>query len=154
MQIAHGKLEAVLTILTSNGNHRCCNLIYDPCGSWIPVLANALQKQNLVVEQGTPETSETEWKDIWHRFEHGRIDVILFSSTPPFGLPQANINRLIITTPITSLASLAAVTDWALTLANPHSPNPVEIHLLYVPGTPEEQAMLEFADSVCGLRFR
>lgn len=153
-QIAHAKLEAVLSILTTNGDRRGCNLIYDPCGYWTPVLTKALSENKLVGEVVTTKTTYAEWENIWHRFEHNKLDVILFSSMPPFGLSRTNINRLIISTPITSLAALAAVTDWTLTHANPHSRNPVEIHLLYVPATPEEQAMLDFADSVCGLRFR
>lgn len=50
-------------------------------------------------------------------------------------------------TPVMSLATLATAMDWAFTHANPFIRHPIEIHLLYVPQTPEEQAMLDFADT-------
>ncbi|MFH1636107.1 MAG: hypothetical protein ABIG63_19110, partial [Chloroflexota bacterium] len=153
-QIASAKLETMLALLAPDGGEAGQNLVYDPGGLWSPNLQKALSERGLKVETGAATTTTNdEWENLWRRFEAGKVNVLLFSTVPPFGLPRANIDRLIVTTPVMSLATLAAATDWALTHANPFIRHHVEIHLLYVPQTPEEQAMLDFADTVCGLRF-
>jgi len=59
--------------------------------------------------------------------------------TLPYRQVGARINRLIIMTPLTPLSRLAAIVDWALSHA--------------VSGPPEQQAIMDFADTCCGLRF-
>jgi len=90
-------------------------------------------------------------ESLWRRFERGKVDCLILQDVPPVRFVGARINRLIVMTPLTPLASLAAIVDWVLSHAL--SGPAVCVDLLYTSGTPEQQAMVDFADTCCGLRF-
>jgi hypothetical protein len=154
-QRAQAKLDKILSLLTRSDDEseRGYNLVYDPSGRWIPILQKELPLHGLKVNTAAAETSYNDWEILWRNFDARKLDCLLLSVVPPFGLPRSHIHRLIITTPITALSTLTAAADWALSHAHSTDRYPLEIHMLHVPHTPEEQMLQDFADSVCGIRF-
>jgi hypothetical protein len=116
-------------------------------------LQKELPLHGLKVNTAAAETSYNDWEILWRNFDARKLDCLLLSVVPPFGLSRSHIHRLIITTPITALSTLTAAADWALSHAHSTDRYPLEIHMLHVPHTPEEQMLQDFADSVCGIRF-
>lgn len=149
-QIAHGKLDALMNLLASEGAQDGRSLVFDPSSLWVPVLHNLLERRKVRVATGRATTTREEWDLLWHRFEAGRLDVLLMTAVPPFGLIRANPSRLIITTPIAPFSQLVDAVDWALSHSHPHGRSPLKVHLPYLPGTPEEPALQALVDAVRG----
>lgn len=151
-QLAGGKGIILLDILKNVADSSGRNIIYDPSNYWSKALGKTINEQELSAVHLSQETSPEDWDRAWRKFESGDVETLVISSLPPYGMIHSAVKRLIITTPICPQAQLSNIIDWTLSHAHPGG-DPVEIHLLYVPDSPEEQAMLEFADAICGLRF-
>lgn len=150
-QIARGKLEVVDRLVNHSGKSARC-LIFDREQLWTSVLKNHFGSQNkkvAVVEKGADETI---WSSVWREFEQARVDCLILHDVPPPELAPAVIQRLILLTPLTPLTLLSAMTDW--TLSHASGGPPVSIDLLYAADTPEQRAMVDFANACFDLRFR
>ena len=149
-QMARAKCEVVVRLLSEAGSPARC-LICDLERLWTAVLRRTLAEQGMTVEVLERSFDADTAESLWRRFERGKVDCLILQDVPPVRFVGARINRLIVMTPLTPLASLAAIVDWVLSHAL--SGPAVCVDLLYTSGTPEQQAMVDFADTCCGLRF-
>lgn len=153
VQVATGKLNEICTLFCPQGAPADLgnSIIYDPCGIWTPVLETTFAGQNLKVQVAPAGMTLDEWETLWRDFDARKLDVPILSEAPPLNLCRAPIHRLVITTPIADPIDLSGMADWALMHSHLTDPNPLEIHLLYVPNSPEEEPAMAFAHGICGL---
>jgi hypothetical protein len=149
-QMTRAKLAMVSRLLEEGGDSARC-LIFDYEQLWSNVLLGYLSEQGYAVAVVERLSDFSQWEVIWRRFENCKLDCVILQDVPPAGLVPAGIKRLILLTPITPLAVLSAMTDW--TLAHTASGQVVSVDIIYSVATPEEEAMMDFADSCCGVRF-
>jgi len=149
-QMARAKCETVVRLLSETGSP-ARSLACDFERLWTAVLLKTLADRGMTVEVLEHSSDAATSESLWRRFEAGKMDCLILQDVPPARLVSARINRLIVMTPLTPLASLAAIADWVLSHAV--SGPAVCVDLLYTSGTPERQAMMDFADTCCGLRF-
>ena len=149
-QMARAKGETVVKLLNEVGSPARC-LVCDLERLWTPVLLKMLANRGATAEVFERSSDTDAQESLWRRFEAGQVDCLILQDMPPVRLVGARINRLVVMTPLTPLSSLAAVVDWVLSHAV--SGPAVYVDLLYTGGTPEEQALMEFADTCCGLHF-
>ena len=149
-QMASAKLEVVAQLVSEAGSPARC-LIFDYEQLWTNLICQHLAKQEKTTQVLVPTIDSAGWQDVWRRFERNQLDCLILHDVPPAELVKARINRLILLTPLTPLTLLAAVTDWALSHAA--SGPTVGIDLLYTVDTPEQEAMMDFADTCCGLHL-
>lgn len=150
-QIARGKLEVVDRLVNHSGSPARC-LILDREQLWTSVLKNHFGSQNRKVAAVEKRAGEATWTSVWREFEQARVDCLILHDVPPPELVPAVIQRLILLTPLTPLTLLSAMTDWVLSHAA--GGPPVSIDLLYAADTPEQRAMIDFANACFDLRFR
>ena len=149
-QMARAKCETAVRLLREAGSPARC-LVCDLEQLWTPVLLNELTDRGMAVETLEHSSDTAAQERLWRRFEAGKTDCLILQDVPPARWVGARINRLIVMTPLTPLSSLAALMDWGLSHAT--SGPILRVDLLYTSGTPEEQAMMEFTDTSCGMRF-
>ncbi len=149
-QIARAKLEMVAQLVGKAGTGARC-IVFDYEQLWTPVLLKHLCGQGRVVEVVQKHANGDEWESKWQKFGEAKVDCLIVQDVPPPGFSQAVIKRLILPSSLTPLPQMAAMTDWVLSHANKGSG--VNVDLLYTKGTPEEDAMMAFADTCCGLQF-
>jgi len=149
-QMAPAKREKITEMIEQAGAPARC-LIFDHEGLWSYVLKRHLADHGRTVSVITPGIDQAIWEERWRQFKDGRIDAFILQEVPPELLSLAAINRLILLSPLTPLATLAAMTDWSLSHSS--SGPAVCVDLLYTTGTPEQEAMMDFADTCCGLRY-
>jgi hypothetical protein len=149
-QMAQAKLEMVTRLVSKAGEGARC-IIFDYESMWTKLLVNHLEDQGRCVEVIDRYAGLDEWQDQWRKFEANKVDCLIIQDVPPAGLNKALIKRLILLTPLTPLLQLAAMTDWVLSHANKGSG--VIVDLLYTRDSPEQEAMMAFADTFCDLRF-
>jgi hypothetical protein len=145
-RMAAGKLEVTAKLINQvNKPARC--LVFDYDGLWTKLLQRHLAEHDRTVAVGLQQVESV----IWRQFEAGKLDCLILHDVPPPGLVKAQIKQLILLTPLAPLASLAAMVDW--TLSHAASSSAVSVDMLYTVDTPEQQAMIAFAETCCGLRF-
>jgi len=149
-QITHAKFETVAKLLSEAGSPARC-LVCDFEQIWTAVLLRNLAERGMAVNVLKHSAGLAAREEIWRRFEAGKLDCLILQDLPPLRMVGARINRLIVMTPLTPLSTLACVVDWVL--AHAVSGPAVRIDLLYTTGTPEQEAMMDFADTCFGLRF-
>ena len=149
-QMTVAKLDVVGQLVSEAGNPSRC-LIYDSEQLWTQVIRRQIAEQGKSVQVLGPQIGFSDWQEVWRQFERNQLDCLILHDVPPSDLVPARINRLILLTPLTPLTLLAAVTDWALSHAA--SGPTLGVDLLYTVDTPEQQAMMDFADTCCGLRL-
>jgi hypothetical protein len=149
-QLARRKLDVVTRLVTETKSPARC-LAFDHEQLWSKVLEPHLSRHGKCVVTIPRGANAETWEVAWRDFANGKIDCLLLSEVPPPGLGQSQISRLLLVSPLTPLAQLAAVTDW--TLSHNAGGAAVAVDLLYAVDTPEQHAMTEFADVCCGLRF-
>jgi len=149
-QRARAKCEVVVRLLSEIRSPARC-LVCDLEQLWTTALLEALADREMTVEVLERSSNAVVRESLWHRFKAGKVDCLILQNVPPSGLVGTRINRLIIMTPLTPLSRLAAIVDWALSHAV--SGPTTYVDLLYTSGTPEQRAMMDFADTCCGLRF-
>ncbi len=151
-QIAFKKCQRLLELLSDSQRKGIRCLVYDPTETWIKVLTKEMDLQELSFVTASDQYSLEEWQTVLDKLENNKANCLLTPVIPPFGMHHNHIQRLIITTPICSQVSMAAMVDWTLYHGFDTSQT-IELHILYVPSTPEETALLEFSDAICGLSF-
>ena len=149
-QMAQAKRDMVTQLVDKAGKPARC-LIFDYEQLWTPILEKHLTGQGWRTEVVKKSDGQDKWLDSWRKFEASKLDCLIVQNIPPLGLNPAVIKRLILLTTLSPLTRLAAMTDWVLSHAN--SGPSVCVDLLYTVGTPEQEAMMAFADTCCGLRF-
>ncbi len=149
--MARAKREVVVDLLSEAGQPARC-LILDVERLWTNVLRKTLTDRGMAVEVLERLSDAAARESLWRRFERRKVDCLILQDVPPVRLVRAHINRLIIMTPLTPLRTLAATVDWALSHAV--GGPAMYVDLLYTSETPEQQAMMDFADMCFGLRFR
>ena len=154
-QGAHNKLSKVLALAPqSHGETKPRNLIFDPSGVWALKINEELTKLGLAAAHMDRDTAIEKWEQSWNDFETGKLAALILQVVPPtIFSKKAHISRLVFMTPNYSHNELASMLDWTLMHTHP-TVQPVELHVLYVSNTQEEQNMRDFAESVCGLHFQ
>jgi hypothetical protein len=149
-QRARAKCDTVVELLSVCGSPARC-LVCDVDRVWTAVLRNAVSDQGMAVEVLERSSGADAQEEQWRRFEAGKVDCLILQDVPLPRLVPARINRLMVMTPLTPLSTLASVVDW--TLSHATSGPAVCVDLLYTRGSPEQEAMEEFADTCFGLHF-
>lgn len=149
-RLAAGKLEVMSKLITGVGKPACC-LVFDYDGLWTKLLQKQLVEGHRVVALVGDEFGPEAWDKTWRQFEAGKLDCLILQDVPPPGLVKAQIKQLILLTPLAPLTLLAAMVDW--TLSHAASSSAISVDILYTLDTPEQQAMIAFAETCCGLRF-
>lgn len=149
-QMAGAKRETVVQLLREAGSPARC-LVCDFDRVWTAALLKALANRGMTAEVLERSADPAALEGLWRRFEAGKMDCLILQDVPPLSVAGARINRLIVMTPLTPLSTLASVVDW--TLSHAISGPAVCVDLLYTSGTPEQEAMMDFADTCFGLRF-
>ena len=144
------KKDLVLRLVSEAGKTARC-IIFDYEQIWTKVLSTHLREQGWVEEVIARSATQDEWKTKWQKFTESKLDCLIIQDIPPLGLNQAVIKRLILLTPLSPMNRLAALTDWVLAHASLGSG--VSVDLLYTRRTPEQEAMMGFADTCCGLHY-
>jgi hypothetical protein len=116
-------------------------------GEWTSKLRERLTKLGVSVAGLSGDDSQ---HAAWKQFDRGEVEILLLMDPPDFYPPNLDIHQLIIMSPLRPVSEISAMVDWALEHTEGRSP--LRIDLLYVVGTPEEQAVLElkqtcFADA-------
>jgi hypothetical protein len=151
-QFATKKQTMVMELLRDSQTRSFRSLLYDPTGYWLKCLPKELKSRNISYATTTDLTDNAEWQILLDEMDEKKIFSLVTSVIPPFGLHHNHLQRLIITSPICSQVNMAAMVDWMLYHAFTTSQT-IEIHLLYVPATHEENALIEFSEAICGLSF-
>ncbi len=149
-RLTANKLEVAARLIAEAAKPARC-LIFDYDGLWTKLLQERLAKLDRSVAVAGQETEPAAWEQTWRQFEAAKLDCLILKNMPPPGAVKAQIKRLILLTPLAPLTSLAAMVDW--TLSHAASGSAVSVDLLYTVDTPEQQAMIAFAETCCGLRF-
>lgn len=149
-QSARAKIDTVAQLVTEAGVPARC-LVFDYGGVRTGLLVQRLQGDGVTVGVVERFADRDAWEAAWRPFEQGRTHCLIAQDVPPPGVVGALVNRLIVVTPLLPMTALAAMMDWVLAHATNHST--ICIDLLYTKGTPEREAMRDFAESWCGLRF-
>jgi hypothetical protein len=149
-QLAAAKLAMVLQLLAEEGESARC-LIFDYEQLWSKVLFRNLSELGRAVAVANHSFDAAQWETTWRNFESHKLDCLVLQGVPPPGLVPANIRRLVLLTPLTPLATLSAMTDWAL--SHTAGGRVLNVDMLYTRDTPEQEALIDFADGCCGVRF-
>lgn len=149
-QQASEKLETVVRLVNAAGDPARC-LIFDYENRWTAELKQHLSGLGKQVAALSSDSGFEEQRSVWAEFKMGFIDALIVQDVPIYDLRQSHIHRLILLTPFAPLTLQAAITDWVLNHAM--GDTPVSVDLLYTVGTPEWDAMVDFADTYFGVRF-
>jgi hypothetical protein len=151
-QIATGKQAVLFELLGDSQVRSIRTVVYDPTQFWIKCLPKKLSERKISFVIADDQTNVEEWQSLLNQMDEKKSFCLITPVIPPYGLNRNHIQRLLITSPICSQVNMAAMVDWILYHSFSTSQT-IELHILYVPATYEENALIEFSQAICGLSF-
>lgn len=141
-QQANSKAEQIVNMLCGQQKGSKRQILVDFNRLWTPVLLKVLEKQGLKAVElpADPEDQRKVWQDFSNKY-----DTMIITHLPSFDLPLEHFQHLVLISPLQPIDEMIAVIDWAISRAA--TPGAVCTHVLYVPDTPEELAVITLAQA-------